>query len=302
MSSWARAAGVLWLSLGSFGCSSGGAQNFGEDDPEAEGVDDHTTAPAGRGESSVSVTYAKTAQGNWDRAEAEFAEGNFLAAQKYYTYIRAKFPYSAHALQSDLRIADCLHGRGRFLEAIDSYQNFIRLHPTHQRVAYAMFKIGAAYFEQIPTDWFFLPPSHEKDQSAVRDAERALKAYVERYPSDDSIEEGRKLLTDVRRRLAAHERYAADFYAHEDKPRSRIGRLEILRTNYADVALDAALLAEMIDVRVELEEIEAAKVLLAELSSKFPEAKELKRAERTVQRAESKPPSAPSAAEASATP
>lgn len=283
---------IASLCAGLVACASAGSKNLGEDDPDAEGVEDYSTTPAGRGESAVSVTYAKTAQDNWERGETEFAEGNFLAAQKYYTYIRAKFPYSAHALQADLRIADCLFGRGRFLEAIDAYQNFIRLHPTHQRVAYAMYKIGASYFEQIPTDWFFLPPSHEKDQSAVRDAERALKAYVERYPSDDSIEEGKRLFTDVRRRLAAHERYAADFYAHEEKPRSRIGRLEVLRQSYADVALDADLLYEMIQVRLELEELEEAKTLLAELASKFPTSKLLTRAERQVSRASPKPESA----------
>ena len=267
-------------------CASAGAQNYGEDDPDAEGVDDqYASASAGRGEASVTVTYAKTAQGNWDRAEAEFQDGNFLAAQKYYTYIRAKFPYSAHALQADLRIADCLNGRARFLEAIDAYQNFIRLHPTHERVAYAMFKVGSAYFEQIPTDWFFLPPSHEKDQSAVRDAERALKAYVERYPSDASFEEGKALLMDVRRRLAAHERYAADFYANEEKPLSRIGRLEVLRKDFADVSLDAALLLEMIEVRLELREVDAANQLLAELSSKFPGTKEIERAQRAIAQA-----------------
>jgi outer membrane protein assembly factor BamD len=277
---------AMLLVLALCGCASSGARNYGEDDPDAEALDDqYTSATAGRGEASVNVTYAKTAQGNWDRAEAEFQEENYLAAQKYYTYIRAKFPYSAHALQADLRIADCLHGRGRFLEAIDAYQNFIRLHPTHGKVAYAMFKIGAAYFEQIPTDWFFLPPSHEKDQSAVRDAERALKAYVERYPSDGSIDEGKRLLKDVRLRLAAHERYAADFYANEEKPLSRVGRLEILRKDFADVSLDAALLLEIIEVRLELQDLDAAKELLAELSTKFPGTKELQRAERAVAQA-----------------
>lgn len=286
---------LAWLGLALAACASGGTQSYGEDDPEAEGVEDFSTAPAGRGESAVTVTYAKTAQANWDRGEAEFAEGNFLAAQKYYTYIRAKFPYSAHALQADLRIADCLFGRGRFLEAIDAFQNFIRLHPTHQRVAYAMFKIGASYFEQIPTDWFFLPPSEEKDQSAVRDAERALKAYVDRYPSDDSIEEGKRLLGDVRRKLAAHERYAADFYANEEKPRSRIGRLEILRQSYADVALDAELLYEMIQVRLELDEVDEAKALLSELASKFPSSKLVSRAERSIAGAQPKPQAVSSA-------
>jgi outer membrane protein assembly factor BamD len=277
---WYRALAVALMLAG---CAGGGSQgaNLGEDAPDTddETFDDGVgSVSRGRGESAVSVSYAKTAKGNWARGEAEYEDESFLAAQKYYAYIRAKFPYSAYAIRSELRIADCLFERSRYLEAIDAYRNFSRLHPTHKKVAYAAYRSGAAYYEQIPGDWFMIPPAHEKDQAAVRDAERALRAYVEKYPKDDNISEGTALLREVRLKLAAHERYAADFYDNIDKPLARLGRLQILRTQFADVSLDAALLLEIIEVQLELDQLKEAQAVETEFSAKFPNSSELRRA------------------------
>ena len=35
---------------------------------------------------------------------------------------------------------------------------------------YAQFKIGNAYWKILPDDWFLVPPSYEKDQTATHDA------------------------------------------------------------------------------------------------------------------------------------
>lgn len=275
--------------LANIACSSGGGSNadLGEDadDVDEGAIDELSDIPRGRGESSVSVRYAKTAKGNWKRGEAEFDDENFLAAQKYYQYIRATFPYSAYAVQAELRNADCLFERGRFLEAIDAYQNFSRLHPTHKDVPYAAYRTGAAYYEQVPGDWFLIPPSHEKDQAAIRDAERALRTYVERYPKDGHIEEGKKLLNEARSRMARHERYVADFYDNADKPISRLKRLETLHDKFADVALDASLLLEMIEVYLEVEQVENAQKIQKELAEKFPNSPERNKAAELIQTA-----------------
>jgi outer membrane protein assembly factor BamD len=250
----------------SLGCATFGGSDEEED---LEGTDDILVA-TGRNEALPSVSYGQTAQENWDKGESAFNEEEYLAAQRYYTYIRSKFPYSRFAVLADLRIADCQFARERYIEAIDSYQNFVRLHPTHPKVGYARFKTGMAYYEQIPGDWFLLPPSHEKDQAAVRDAERALREYVERYPTDENIEEATKVLREVRSRLMAHERYAADFYDNLDKDRAYVGRLEVIRRDFADVGLTDELLLEIAEVYARLGELDKAKTAVAEMREKFP--------------------------------
>ena len=261
---------VLTLSSLTLSCAgSGGLLGGGSDD------DEDGSPPRGRGESAVVVSYGRTAKDNWARGERAYADEDYLAAQKYYRYIRTKFPYSAFAVRSELRIADCMFEREHYLEAVDSFQNFIRLHPTHHGVSYAMLMTGKAYYEQIPTDWFFMPPSYEKDQSAVRDAEQALRAFVERFAEDERVEEGKKLLTEVRTRLVEHERYVADFYDGADKPRAQVGRLEVIRTKFADVALDDDLLLEIAEVYAQLGERDQVQGAVDELAAKFPQSDNL---------------------------
>jgi outer membrane protein assembly factor BamD len=235
-----------------------------------------------RGETLPSFTPAETAKLNWSRAEEAFEEENYILAQRYYGHIRRKFPYSKYAVLSDLRFADCNFERERHLEAIDGYRNFVRLHPTHPKVAYAMFRTGRAYEAQIPNNWFFLPPAHEKDQSAVRDTAKALSRFLERFPDAENAEEARAMLADVRGRLMAHERYVADFYKREGKLRGYVGRLEHIREAFADVGLDADLLVEIVDAYVALGDPEGARDALAELEEKFPEDPRVAAAERSV--------------------
>lgn len=238
-------------------------------------IDQNSAMAPGRGEAVPTVRYERTAEANWIKGEEAFAAEEYLAAQRYFGYIRTKFPYSRYAVRSELRVADCQFGRGRFIEAIDSFQNFVRLHPTHEKVPYALYKVGLGYFEQIPSDWFMLPPSEEKDQAAVRDAARALGDYVSRFPDDENIPHAKEVLSEVRGRLMAHERYVADFYKNLEKDRAYVGRLEVIRTRFADVGLDDELLVEIIEVYARLGERAKANDALSELEKKFPSSDEL---------------------------
>jgi outer membrane protein assembly factor BamD len=248
------------------------ARDVGED---WDGQVEEDTLSRARTESSVAVVYAKTPQDNFARGEIEFGEENYLAAQKFYTFIRTKFPYSGLATRAELRIADCLYARQRWLEAIDAYQAFARAHPSHEAVGYAAYRIGAAYYEQIPSDWFLMPPSYEKDQATLKDAARALRAYVERYPKDTNQADGQKLLDEVRRRLVAHERSVADFYLTIDRPASAVLRLETIKREYAELAVDEALLADIADLWTRAERRERAERALAELETKYPRSERL---------------------------
>lgn len=239
----------------------------------------------GRGETLPAFTPQATAAQNYAMGERAMEAKLYVLAQRFFYFIRRKFPYSRFAVLADLRIADCLFERDRWIESIDAYQTFVRLHPTHAQVPFAMFRAGKANFELVPTDWFFLPPSHEKDQKSVRDTATALAAYVDRFPEHENAEEGQKLLRKVRQRLVAHERYAADFYKRLGKLRGYAGRLERMKTRFGGFGRDASLLQEMVDVYVELGEAEKAKELVAELEKDFPDARdELGRARKALEK------------------
>jgi outer membrane protein assembly factor BamD len=267
-------------------CSSGkGRSNAGaaasDEAAEEEAISSAESVGAGapgRGESAPSVSYEESAEGNWQKGEDAYADEEYLAAQRYYAYLKTKFPYSQYTLLAELRIGDCQYGRQRFLEAIDTFQNFVRMHPTHEKVPYAMFKVGMAYYNQIPTNFFLLPPAEEKDQAAVRDAERALRQYVDRFAGHENHKEASATLKEVREKLLAHERYVADFYKAQEKDLAYVGRLEVIHNEYADVGLDDRLLLEIAEVYARLGEAEKLKATVDELATKFPGSDRLGRA------------------------
>jgi outer membrane protein assembly factor BamD len=278
---------VALLAAASWACQGGGGGGAAADDPVPDYED--LAGPAlnpDRGEAIPRVRFLATAEENWTQAEIQFDKDNHLAAQQYYAFIRTKFPYSRYAVLSDLRIADCQYEREHYLEAIDSYQNFIRLHPTHDQVPYAMFRTGVAHYEQIPSNFFLLPPAAEKDQTAVREAARALQAYLRRFPRHERSEDASKVYERVRKRLMAHERYAADFYRKLGKDRAYVGRLEVIRKDFADVGLDAKLLLEIARVYARLGDVPSTQAAFDEMAEKFPEAKALGRRGKVVAEAE----------------
>jgi outer membrane protein assembly factor BamD len=228
-----------------------------------------------QGESIPSVRFYYTAEENWERGELEFSKKRYLAAQQYFAYLRTKFPYSRFAVLADLRIADCQFEREHFVEAIDSYQNFARLHPTSDQVPYALYRTGLAHYEQIPGTWFLLPPGHEKDQTAVRAAAQALALYLQRFPQDQYVPDAKKAYITVRDRLMAHERYVANFYRKTGHYRGYVMRLETMKARFSDVALDAGLLMELARAYARLGEVEQTEAVMAEMTTAFPDAPEL---------------------------
>ncbi|MGF1510520.1 MAG: outer membrane protein assembly factor BamD [Myxococcota bacterium] len=282
-----RALGSLFALL-TASCSSGGS---GVGAAATDPVPDYEdfSAPAlnpDRGEAIPRVRFKATPEDNWQRAEKEFDRRNHLAAQQYYSFIRTKFPYSRYAVLSELRIADCQYERDHYLEAIDSYQNFVRLHPTHRQVPYAMFRTGVAHYEQIPGGFFLLPPAEEKDQTAVKQASKALAAYLERFPDHERSDDARKVYREVREKLMAHERYAANFYRKLGRDRAYVGRLEIIREDFSDVGLDPKLLLEIATVHARLGNVDETREAFEEMAEKYPDASELTRRTELVTEAE----------------
>ena len=184
------------------------------------------------------VSYEKTARENYDRGLAALNKGRTLEAQKLFTYVKTKFPYSDLAVFAELRLADATMSTGEFAAAIDAYKLFIKLHPTHIMVPYATFRIGLAMYKQIPTDWILVPPSYEREQAAVLDALSHLSAYVARYPDHEFVPAAKDIIVACKKKLAAHEWYVARFYYKRDKYEATVMRLRGLLGDYKGVGYD----------------------------------------------------------------
>ena len=178
--------------------------------------------------------YSSKAEEIYDQGLIALKAEDFLAADQFFQAVKVKFAYSSYAPLAELRLGDLLHVQGRYVEAIGTYQFFIKSRPNHQDVPYAYWRIGESYFKQIPSDFFILPPSHERDQGSTRDALRALQIYATRYSQHKYAKEAKKHILFCRRRLAAHELYVAQFYTRLGQDQAAQGRYEHLYQNFKD--------------------------------------------------------------------
>jgi outer membrane protein assembly factor BamD len=187
-----------------------------------------------------SVEYSVSAQKNYDKGLKMLETKDWVAASKYFGFIKSRFPYSKYAVLAELRLADAEFGAEQYLEAIDSYRLFIKFHPTHEMVAngYASFRIGESYYRQLPGDFWMFPPSFEKDQSSTEDAANELKSFLDKYQDSPYRKEAKTILIKVGKRLADHEWYVARYYWDRGKPMASVLRLRRLLEKYRGVGYD----------------------------------------------------------------
>ncbi|MBS1150319.1 MAG: competence lipoprotein ComL [Myxococcaceae bacterium] len=228
------------------------------------------------------VTYGEDAESNIAKGNDALDSKNYAEAQKYFDYVKSKYPYLEAAKVAELRLADTDFERDRFGEARDRYLTFVKIHPTHPRLDYAAFRAALAYYKDIPSDFFLLPPSEEKEQVNVRNTLTAMKDFIRTYPDSTHQAEAKTVLDDVKKRLAEHEWYVAGFYAKRDKWPAVINRLNIIARDFPDIGLDDKVQFALYDAYMELKDEAKAKDALRVLVRKNPESDGAKKAARML--------------------
>jgi len=229
-------------------------------------------ASACSGSQTGKVDYAPTAQQNYERGLKKIGQEDWVAAAKYFAFIKGRFPYSKYAVLAELRNGDAEFGAEHYQAAIDAFKQFIKFHPSHEMVrnGYASFRIAGAYWEMLPGDLWILPPSFERDQTATSDAHRELVEFVKKYPTSPQLPKARALLARINRRLAAHELYVARFYWKRGKPMGTVLRLRRLLDQHAHVGYDQEALYLLGKAYLEIDEPARARQAWERLVKEYP--------------------------------
>ncbi|HEY2731101.1 MAG TPA: outer membrane protein assembly factor BamD [Polyangia bacterium] len=226
------------------------------------------------------VTYSLTAKQNYDKGMAELKDEDYAEAQKYFQFVKQKYPFSKYAVLAELALADSHFERGNYTEAIDSYKTFARLHPTHDKVedGYVAFRIGESYFKDMPDDIFLLPPAYEKDQSAVMDALRELGDFGRKFPDSKYLKKAMELRRQVLQRLVDHEVYVARFYLRADHPNAAALRLEGALRRYPGSGREPELLTALGETYLKLGDPLRAKETFQRVLTEYSAAEDARRA------------------------
>ena len=168
-------------------------------------------------------------------AEEEIQNDHFLVAIEKLKTIKNRFPYSSYSLESHLRIADIYFLQELFDEAAITYESFIDLHPKHPRAAYAMFRIGKSYYNNIPGNI-------DRDLSSAEKSLKTYEAFIKRFPESPESIEARQDIKTIRNLLANKELMIGNFYYKRKHLGSAKNRYKKILELYSDT--DAAKIAQ----------------------------------------------------------
>ena len=164
--------------------------------------------------------------------ESMEAEAYDLAVDSYQKLLE-QYPFSDLAEEAQLELGRAQYENEQYAEAIATFQDFQRMHPTNPNLGLTEYYTALAYYDQMG--------KKDRDQRAADNAQAHFKALIERYPESPYLEQAKEKLAACREILAEHEYAIADFYLRWENPLGAEARLKRLVENYSDtrVATDA---------------------------------------------------------------
>jgi len=146
----------------------------------------------------------------YKEALQEIENDHYMLAIDKLREIKNKFPYSKFAIESQLKLGDVYFLQESYSEAAAVYESFRDLHPKHERVAHAMFRLGKSHFLDSPE-------IVSRDQASSERAIAAYNDFLVRFPNDPQSPEARGDVSKLESRLAEKEWEIGEFYFKRGK-------------------------------------------------------------------------------------
>lgn len=223
----------------------------------------------------------------FDKASKSLSKGYNDDAIVEFEKLRNSFPFSRFAVEAELKIADALYKKKEYGEAADAYRTFAKLHPKHEKVDYASYRVGLALYQEAPR-------SIDRDQSSTEKALEEFRAFITTYPDSKYADDAAKKVGEGRDRLAGKELYVGRYYVKHKKWRAAKSRLESVVERYPDSSSVAEATFLLGKAQFHLKEKEASIASLNAYLEQHPGGKWTKAARKMLARMGSRP--APTAA------
>ena len=194
------------------------------------------------------VTQDWTVEKLYAEAKSELSKGNYTRAVKLYDILESRFPFGRYAQQSSLDKAYAEYRDNDPKLALEEINRFIKLHPVHPNLDYALYLRGLILFNEDQSflsklaaqDW------SERDPKANKDAFFAFQELTKRYPESiytpDALERMNKLLDA----LGGHEMHVARYYMRRGAYLAAVNRAQTIVTEYQNTTYVEEALAIMV--------------------------------------------------------
>ena len=199
----------------------------------------------------------------WTQGNEAMQDEAWDIAVQNYKRLLDSYPFDPNAEEAELKIAEAYFNAQRYPEAIASYGDFERMHPTSDNLPEIEYRRGMAYLAQHR--------SNDRDQQAIKNALESFRNIVERYPGTPWAARADLRVRECREDLAQHDADIAAFYLHRGSLRAAESRLRGLLTDYADTEATAHALDSFAKMYAARDEPEEANLALATLARYHPE-------------------------------
>ena len=155
-----------------------------------------------------------TAAEYYKAAKEQFDNGSWEAAVKLYEQLESKFPFGRFAQQAQLEVAYAYYKQGETAQALSALDKFIKLHPNHQNLDYALYLKGLVNFKEDlgPLTRFIAQDLADRDPKAARESFEGFKELVTRFPESRYAPDARERMAYLIEALARHELHVAQYY------------------------------------------------------------------------------------------
>ncbi len=140
--------------------------------------------------------------------------------------VQIRYPYTQYAAIAELRSGDVYFKKKDYMQAAEEYENFISEHPTHQRLDYAMYRLGLCYYN--------MKSGKDRNHSKSLKTIEWFTALRENYPDSPYVEQTKEKIDKAKEILAEREIYIGKFYQKKKNYKAAVERYENVLENYSD--------------------------------------------------------------------
>ncbi|MBE6446971.1 MAG: outer membrane protein assembly factor BamD [Alphaproteobacteria bacterium] len=161
----------------------------------------------------------------YKEAEILLARHNYEDAAKKFKDVDAYFPYAEKASRAQVMAAYCHFKSGSYADAISAVDIFLRYHPSHNLVPYAMYLKAMSLYVAVS--------SVGRDSQQAKDAKKCFVELINKFPNCKYVNDSIKRIIILDDIIAAHELMIGRYYQKNRNALAAIGRYDYVLTDFS---------------------------------------------------------------------
>jgi outer membrane protein assembly factor BamD len=174
----------------------------------------------------------------YEAAKQELGNGNWDASIKLFEQLESKFPFGRYAQQAQVEIAYAYYKQGETAQALSAIERFMKLHPNHPNIDYALYLKGLVNFKEDlgPLARLVRQDLADRDPKAARESFEVFKELATRFPESRYTPDARQRMTYLVEALARHEVHVAEYYLRRGAYLAAVNRAQDVLTRFPNAA------------------------------------------------------------------